>query len=120
MATDDVAPVAGTIANGATTNDNLPVLSGAAEPGATVKLSIDGGAPVTVVADGAGNWSYTPPTALADGRHTVSITAGTTGTECGSPRQGNRHIVARRRGGDEIAPARDVPDLVRNCRRKGW
>ncbi|HSW23321.1 MAG TPA: Ig-like domain-containing protein, partial [Burkholderiaceae bacterium] len=73
IGTDDVAAVTGAIANGATTNDNVPALSGTAQPNATVTLTIDGGAPVTVTANGAGNWSHMPAV-LADGVHNVSVT----------------------------------------------
>jgi surface protein len=52
-----------------------PVFSGVANPGATVLVSIDGGAVTcNAVADQSGNWSCTSPSALALGAHTVSIT----------------------------------------------
>ena len=57
------------------TSDNTPTLSGTAGPGATVSLFIDGSSsPVTVVADSSGNWTYTPPSPLADGPHSVVAT----------------------------------------------
>ncbi|HSW22912.1 MAG TPA: Ig-like domain-containing protein, partial [Burkholderiaceae bacterium] len=73
LGTDDVAAMTGAIANGSTTNDNVPVLSGTAQPNATVTLIIDGGAPVTVTANGAGAWNFIPA-ALANGAHSVSVT----------------------------------------------
>ena len=51
-----------------------PAISGTTEPGATVSVDIDGTV-ATVTADGMGNWSYTPPTDLIDGMHTVTVTA---------------------------------------------
>ena len=54
--------------------DNGPAFKGTAEPGATVAITLDGQAPVTVTADAAtGAWHYTPA-GLADGTHSVSVT----------------------------------------------
>ncbi|MEI8259187.1 MAG: Ig-like domain-containing protein, partial [Deltaproteobacteria bacterium] len=60
-------------AQGSTTS-NLPAIRGMSEPNATVHLTIDGGAIVTVMADASGNWTYTPTTPLAPGQHTVVAT----------------------------------------------
>ena len=63
------------------TTDATPTISGRAEPGATVVITIDAGTAdertATVTADAAGNWSYTPDTALGEGKHEVvaSVTA---------------------------------------------
>ena len=54
------------------TDDFTPTISGKATPGATIEISIDGGAPVTVVADPNGDWSYTPTMDLSEGPHTVT------------------------------------------------
>ncbi|ADO68124.1 adventurous gliding motility protein AgmC [Stigmatella aurantiaca] len=62
-------------ANNSTTNDSTPVISGTAEPGSTVTVVIDGTVVGTVPVDASGNWSYTPTTPLADGPHTVTVTA---------------------------------------------
>jgi hypothetical protein len=59
------------------TSDTTPTLSGSgAEPGSTVTItsSLDG-VLGTVVADGAGNWSFTPGAPLSDGAHTITVTA---------------------------------------------
>lgn len=64
-----------TPADGSSTNNKQPNISGTTEPGATVTISIDGGAPVTVQADDNGNWSYTPDTPLAEGSHKVDVTS---------------------------------------------
>ncbi|NSX04783.1 Ig-like domain-containing protein [Cupriavidus gilardii] len=76
---DDQAPGTGTIANGSATNDATPTLQGTgAVPNGRIHISIDGQPPVTVNADGNGNWSYTPP-ALAAGQHQIVVTQ--TGTD---------------------------------------
>jgi len=74
-ATPPPAPVVLTPANGATINDNTPTYSGTAEPGSTVTVIVDGASVGTITADAAGNWSFTPGTALADGAHAVKATA---------------------------------------------
>ena len=78
---DSVAPVAPVItapADGSVTNDATPVLTGTAEPGTTVDVTItnpDGSTTViedVPVVDGA--WAVTSPE-LADGAHTVTATS---------------------------------------------
>ena len=73
--TDDVAPIIGTIANGSTTNDTKPTISGATEAGATI--TIKDGATVlgTVIADDNGNYTFTPAASLGEGSHSVTATA---------------------------------------------
>ncbi|WP_225409064.1 adventurous gliding motility protein AgmC [Stigmatella hybrida] len=61
--------------NGSATNDPTPVIAGTAEPGSTVTVIIDGTPVGTAPVDAAGNWTFTPPTPLADGPHTVTVTA---------------------------------------------
>ncbi|CAG9167131.1 Ig-like domain-containing protein [Cupriavidus pampae] len=73
--TDDRAPVTGPLADGASTNDNTPTLSGTAEANSTITI-LNGTAVVgTVTADTNGNWSFTPGTALPDGTYTLTVTA---------------------------------------------
>ena len=73
--TDDVALTTGTVAPNGTTNDAAPTLAGTAEAGSTVNV-YDGATLLgTVTADGSGNWGFTPSTPLADGPHTLSVTA---------------------------------------------
>jgi hypothetical protein len=60
--------------NGSATNNRQPPIMGMALPGAMVQVSIDGGPPVTVIADAMGNWSYTPPMPLSEGPHMVVAT----------------------------------------------
>ena len=57
------------------TNDTTPTIAGFAEPGVTITLTDTSGGVFTrlgtAVADGQGQWSFTPATPLAEGRHTV-------------------------------------------------
>lgn len=52
-----------------------PLLSGTADPSATVTITIDG-VPATATADASGNWSYKPTTLATEGSYTVSIVSG--------------------------------------------
>lgn len=63
-------------ANNSTTSDSTPTFKGTAKAGTSVSITIQSN-PITatVTADANGNWSYTPTQTLADGSHTVSITA---------------------------------------------
>ena len=71
--TDDVAPVTGSLANGAVTNDATPTLSGTAEASAVVTV-YDGSTLLgSVVAGSDGAWSFTPA-ALSNGVHSLSAT----------------------------------------------
>lgn len=56
---------------GAVLENRTPVITGRAQPGALVTLTLDGAAS-GVSADAAGNWSYTPAGPLAYGDHTVT------------------------------------------------
>ncbi|MDI9221142.1 Ig-like domain-containing protein [Pantoea sp. EA-12] len=62
------------IADGSTTNDTTPVLSGTAEPGSTVTV-LDG---TTVLGSATvasnGSWTFTPSTPLAAGDHSLTTT----------------------------------------------
>ena len=65
-----------TLADGASTKDNTPTLSGEAEAGSTVVIYDNGVEIGTVTADENGSWSFTPETGLTDGEHafTVNVT----------------------------------------------
>ncbi|KFE61929.1 kelch repeat-containing protein [Hyalangium minutum] len=52
-----------------------PDMTGAAEPGSTVALTLDGVKAGSMDIDAKGNWSYTPPAPLGLGAHTLSVTA---------------------------------------------
>ncbi len=59
------------------TSVTRPIITGTAEAGSNVVLSLDGAAAVTLQADAAGTFSFTPATPLSDGTH--SLTANTVG-----------------------------------------
>jgi cysteine-rich repeat protein len=61
------------------TMDSTPVLSGTADPGASVMITVDGTSAM-VIADGMGAWSYTPTLALADGVRMAMVGATDTGS----------------------------------------
>ena len=68
--------------------ETQPELSGTAEPGASVEITLDGAPAGTVIADAEGNWTFRPAMPLADRSHGVSVTAtdpaGNTATDAGS------------------------------------
>ncbi len=68
--------------------DRTPELSGTAEPGDTVVVTVDGTVLGTVTADAEGNWTLGLTTPLDDGAHAVSVrgtdAAGNTATDTGS------------------------------------
>lgn len=71
---DNVAPIIGTVANGGTTDDTTPTLSGTAEANSTVKV-FEGATQVgTTIADGSGAWSFTTGVEPA-GLHSFTATA---------------------------------------------
>ncbi|SMF20524.1 Ig-like domain-containing protein [Tistlia consotensis] len=57
------------------TNDTTPTFTGTAEANATVTVLSDGSSIGTTTADGSGNWSFTPSSAIAAGTHTITATA---------------------------------------------
>jgi hypothetical protein len=75
--TAPAAPVITSPADGSTTTDNTPAISGTAEAGSTVTVHDTDGTTVlcTATADGLGNWSCTPGTAMTEGAHTITATA---------------------------------------------
>ncbi|WP_313382926.1 Ig-like domain-containing protein [Pantoea sp.] len=62
------------IASNGTTNDSTPVLTGTAEAGSRILISDGDTLLGSVTAGSNGQWSFTTPT-LADGPHTLSVTA---------------------------------------------
>ncbi|WP_454055924.1 Ig-like domain-containing protein [Cupriavidus sp. Marseille-Q8015] len=72
---DDVGAVTGNIAPNAATDDVRPEIQGTGKSGSTITV-FDGGTQLgTTIVDGAGNWSFTPPTDLAQGAHSITATA---------------------------------------------
>ncbi|GEM_PF-5387864 len=72
--TPPVAPVVITPANGSTTTDPTPLISGTSEALNKIRIYIDNVLRDSVTADASGAWSYTSPT-LSQGSHTVKATA---------------------------------------------
>lgn len=72
---DDIGPQFGQVANGADTNDTLPLITGSAEPGATVSVYDNGGFIGQAVADGSGVWSLQVSAALLPDTHVLTATA---------------------------------------------
>ncbi|ENG2949288.1 Ig-like domain repeat protein [Enterobacter cloacae] len=72
---DNAEPHVGPMQKGETTNDTTPTLSGSAAPGDIVSILDNGKVIGTVTADSNGKWAFTPDTALADGKHTFTVTA---------------------------------------------
>jgi len=70
-------PVIQTPADGSTTTDTTPAITGTAEAGSTVTVyDTDGTTELcTATADGAGNWTCTPASAMSEGPHTITATA---------------------------------------------
>jgi hypothetical protein len=75
-AADDVVPIASpSLANNSYTNDTIPVLSGTAEAGSTVRL-YNNNAEVWSTVTATGAWVYTPPVALLNGTtYSFTVTA---------------------------------------------
>ncbi|WP_418936793.1 BapA/Bap/LapF family large adhesin [Leclercia adecarboxylata] len=71
---DDVGAVV-TLTSGQLTNDAKPTLSGTAEAGSTVSVYDGDQLLGSVVADANNAWSFTPANPLADGPHTLTVTA---------------------------------------------
>ncbi|MDE7590816.1 Ig-like domain-containing protein [Enterobacter bugandensis] len=72
---DNVEPHTGALQKGGVTNDSTPTLNGTAEAGSTVSIIDNGQVIGSVVADANGKWTFTPASALADGNHSLHITA---------------------------------------------
>ncbi|PTU54279.1 surface adhesion protein, partial [Pseudomonas plecoglossicida] len=76
---DAIAPTAPTIEP-----SNGVVLTGTAEPGATVILTDGGGNPIgETTADGSGDWSFTPATPLANGTVVTAVAEDAAGNTSG-------------------------------------
>ncbi|MBL8957603.1 MAG: hypothetical protein JNK82_42910 [Myxococcaceae bacterium] len=75
------APVITSPADGSTTNDGTPTITGTAPPGSTVTVKEGGTVICTATADAAGAFSCTPMTALPDGPHTFTAVATVGGTD---------------------------------------
>lgn len=72
--TNPAAPVIQTPVDGTLTADATPTFTGSGEPGATVTLTEGATVVCTATVTGAGTWTCTPSSALAEGFHTVTAT----------------------------------------------
>ncbi|MGK0544961.1 Ig-like domain-containing protein, partial [Halomonas cupida] len=72
---DDTGGVIGLLASGDSTDDTTPTLSGSAEAGSTITIRDGDTVLGTVIADDSGNWSFTPSEPLAEGSHSLTVTA---------------------------------------------
>lgn len=102
---DDVGNAATPIADGGTTNDAQPTLTGTAEAGATVKI-FDNGVQIGSVTATGGAWSFTPSPALSNGPHTLTFTATDAAGNASAPTAGYTINV------DTLAPAAPVISSV--------
>ncbi|WP_260923247.1 Ig-like domain-containing protein [Novosphingobium sp. 9] len=72
-ASDNVAPVTGSVSSGGATNDTTPTLTGTAEANSAVTIR-DGSSVLGVVtADASGAWTFTPTLPLATGSHSFTV-----------------------------------------------
>ncbi|MEI2420698.1 Ig-like domain-containing protein, partial [Arthrospira platensis SPKY2] len=72
---DITAPDAPTITSTGVTNNPTPDITGEAEAGSTVEVFKGGTSLGTTIADGDGNWTFTPDTDLAEGEFDFTATA---------------------------------------------
>ncbi|OKP62966.1 hypothetical protein BTE77_35755, partial [Ensifer adhaerens] len=71
---DDQGATQGMIATGGLTDDAKPEFSGKGEPGNVITITDNGIVLGMTTVDASGNWSFTPPDALEDGGHSVTVT----------------------------------------------
>ena len=72
---DDVGAVTGEIAEGASTDDNLPTLTGSGVAGDTIRVLDNGKLLGTTVVAEDGSWTFTPKSPLTNGDHAITVTA---------------------------------------------
>ncbi|RMU59074.1 hypothetical protein ALP29_200134 [Pseudomonas syringae pv. avii] len=73
---DDVGAIQGTVADGGSTDDTTPTLTGGGlQPGDIVMISDNGQVIGSAPVDANGNWLYTPTSPLNDGSHSFTIVA---------------------------------------------
>ncbi|WP_159789740.1 Ig-like domain-containing protein [Sodalinema gerasimenkoae] len=75
QAYDTTAPDAPIITTTGSTNDTTPEITGEAEANSTVEIFQDSDSIGTAIADGDGNWTFTPAAALAEGEFSFTATA---------------------------------------------
>lgn len=99
---DVIGGVVGPLTNGQATNDARPTLNGTADANSTIKIYDGGNLIGTVTANALGVWVFTPPSALANGSHTFTITATNGAGVVSSPTTGFTVVV------DTVAPNQPV------------
>ncbi|EKJ9671353.1 BapA prefix-like domain-containing protein [Salmonella enterica] len=74
---DDQPGITGNLVSGQLTNDATPTLNGRGEAGATINVYLDGNSASigTTTVNSDGTWSLTPQTPLANGNHTLTLSA---------------------------------------------
>ncbi|PJJ54403.1 beta strand repeat-containing protein, partial [Hymenobacter chitinivorans] len=102
-------PVVTTPANGSLTNNNTPAYSGTAVASSTVTVYVDGSSIGTTTATGAGTFTLTQPTALANGSHTVYATAQFSGQAVSANSNTNTFTVDTVRPGVSISSTATSP-----------
>ncbi|HLP09945.1 MAG TPA: Ig-like domain-containing protein [Opitutaceae bacterium] len=63
-----------TVTSASSTFDTTPTITGSAEAGTTITISVDGVNSGTTTVGANGTWSYHVPTALSTGQHSIEIT----------------------------------------------
>jgi hypothetical protein len=91
--TAPAAPVLTGPTDGASLNDTTPTISGSAEPGSTVTIILDGSDAGMVPVGAGGTWTWTPPTALGEGDHSVVVRAEDEAGNVGSDSDTNTFTV---------------------------
>lgn len=69
------APVITSLVAGTTLSESQPTFSGTASPGITVVITLDGVVVGSTLATSSGEWRFTVPSPLAEGEHTLFVTA---------------------------------------------
>jgi len=69
------APAITSLVAGTTLSESQPTFSGMAAPGSTVIITLDGVEVGSTLATSSGEWRFTVPFALAEGEHTLFVTA---------------------------------------------
>ncbi|WP_454055963.1 Ig-like domain-containing protein [Cupriavidus sp. Marseille-Q8015] len=72
---DDVGTITGNIVPEGMTDDATPQINGTGTSGSTITVYDGSTALGTTVVDANGAWSFTPPTALSEGVHSITATA---------------------------------------------
>ncbi|AZE73546.1 T1SS secreted agglutinin RTX [Pseudomonas synxantha] len=103
---DDQGTSRGPIAPNQSTDDARPTISGTGGSGDTITVYANGQALGTTFVDGNGQWTFTPPTPLADGLHNLSAQA-TDAVGNLSPATGDYPINV-----DTVAPGAPVSQVL--------